>query len=79
MAFLAVLMKSHGPNNRKRKDGLLSNRTRSTKGADWEHKARMEDSVRSLLVQLIDGYGSGCKWGTGLTYPYLIPFHIEEA
>ena len=30
-----------------------------------------EDSVRSLLVQLVGGYDSGfpgCKWGTGLTY-----------
>ena len=39
---------------------------------DWAHKVRTEDLVRSLLVQLIGGYGSGfpgCKWGWDLSIP----------
>ena len=58
--------------SRAKTKGAQSNHARSPLGGDWAHKAGTEGSVRILLVQLNGGYGSGfsgCKWGTGLTYP----------
>ena len=43
-----------------------------SQGADWTHKQEQRTWYRVLLVQLIGRYGtrfSGCKWGTGPTYP----------
>ena len=64
------------PKSPERKQRVPFHRARSVTGADWAHKAGMEDLVRSLLVQLVGGQGSGfpgCTWGANLRIPSSIP------